>query len=269
VVMDFVAVPSTKPSDYGTKSCIDEANKTIYIDLPKHIVDSALIFKVILGIGARCEPASFSAMKLDSINYLTVIAESGKTSKYKIVRLKNYKYTDSQIFTATISNVINNIKSAPVSTSFMIGSSNGKWGSPYDAVIYIPSTADTTKLKISLSLNDLTSYKAGIYGPCNPDGPFGSSLDDKNLSVGLDDNDGPLYDSTRVYSSYQVPVTYDPISGTGLAFKPGILFRSISYSGTTLKYYRLRIVKSKDFDSTLTYYDPAIKIPIIKKKSKK
>jgi len=270
VVLDFVAVPSTRITDYGTKSCIDEANKTIYIDLPKHIIDSALVFKVILGIGARCEPASFSAMKLDSINYLTVIAESGKTSKYKIVRLKNYKYTDSQIYTATITNVMNNIKGSPVSTSFMIGSSNGKWNAPYDAVIYIPSTADSTKLNISLSLNDQTSYKASIYGPCGADGPLGTSLEEKIFNVSLDDNDGPLYDSTKVYSAYQVPVSYDPISGTGLTFKSGILFRSISYSGTTLKYYRLRIQKSKDLDSTHTYFDPsAIRPTIIRKKSKK
>ena len=256
VVLDFVAVPSTKPSDYGTKSCIDEANKIIYIDMPKHVIDTALVFKVILGIGAKCEPASFTTMRLDSINYLTVIAESGKTSKYKIIRLKKYVYTDSQIFTASIPNVIDNVTGSPVKTSFMIGSSTGKWSNPYDAVIYLPSTADSTKLRISLSLNDQTSYKANIYGPCNPNGPFGGSLDDKNLNVSLDDNDGPRYDSTFVYSSYKVPITYDPVSGTGLTFKDGILFRSISYSGTTLKYYRLRIVKSKDFDTKLTYYLP-------------
>ncbi len=269
VVLDFVAVPSTKVSDYGTKSCIDEANKTIYIDLPSHVIDSALVFKVILGIGAHCEPASFTAMNLKDTASLKVIAESGKTSTYKIVRLKKYVYTDSQIFTATISNVINNVKGAPVSASFFIGSNNGRWSTPYDAIIYIPTTADSTKLKISLSLNDQTSYKASIYGPCNPEGPLESSRDDKDLNKSLSDNDGPLYDSTLVYSSYQVPVSYDPITGNGDKFSPGILFRSISYSGTTFKYYRLRIVKSKSLDSTTTYYDPAIKIPIIRKKSRK
>ena len=54
VVLDFIAKPSTKVTDYGNKSCIDEANKTIYIDFPTHIVDTALTFQVILGIGAHC-----------------------------------------------------------------------------------------------------------------------------------------------------------------------------------------------------------------------
>ncbi len=259
VVLDFVAVPSTKASDYGTKSCIDETNKIIYIDMPKHVIDTAMVFKVILGIGAHCEPANFSAMNLDSINYLTVIAESGKTSKYKIVRLKKYMYTDSQIFTASIPNVIDTITGAPAKSSFMISSYNGTWSLPYDAVIYLPITADSTKLRISLSLNNATSYKASIYGPCNSEGPFGESLTIKNTQKAYDfTTDGPLYDSTLVYSSYKVPVTYNAESGLGVSFKDGIIFRSISYSGTTFKYYRLRLQKSNSsIVNKFKYIDPA------------
>jgi hypothetical protein len=269
VVLDFTAAPSTNKADYGNKSCIDETNKIIYIDMPPHVIDTAMVFKVILGIGARCEPSNFSTMNLDSINYLTVFAESGVSSKYKIVRLKKYKYTDCQIFTASIPNVISKITGSPVKTSFMIGSNTGVWGKPFDAVIYLPSTADSSKLKISLSLNNLTSYKAKIFGPCSPAGPVGSTLTDKNNNL-LFDTDGPLYDSTLVYSTYKVPVTYDSETGDGLTFTDGILFRSFSYSETTRKYYRLRIVKSKSFDSTLVYIDPSkmalMKNRIIKKK---
>jgi len=257
VVLDFVAVPSVKATDYGNKSCIDEANKIIYIDLPRHIIDTALVFKAIVGIGARCEPANFSAMKLDSVNYLTVIAESGKTSKYKIVRLKKYVYTDSQIFTASISNVIDKVTGAPVKTSFMIGSSIGTWSRPYDAVIYLPSNADSSKLRVSLSLNTTTSYKASIYGPCAADGPFGESMAIKDANKSYDPGaDGPLYDSTKIYSAYKVPVSYNQESGLGEAFKDGMLFRSVSYSGTTYKYYRLRLQKTTSMDDKLIYYDP-------------
>jgi len=254
VVLDFVAVPSTRTTDYGNKSCIDEANKIIYIDMPRHVIDTAMVFKVILGIGARCEPSNFSTMNLDSVNYLTVIAESGKTSKYKIIRLKKFMYTDSQIFTASISNVIDNVTGAPVRTSFMIGANNGTWSLPYDAIIYIPSTADSSKLNISLSLNNMTSYKASIFGPCSPEGPFGGSLAVKNAQKEYDlGADGPPYDSTLVYSTYKVPVSYNAETGLGVSFKDGILFRSISYSGTTFKYYRLRIQKSATMDDKLTY----------------
>lgn len=257
VVVDFVAVPSLNAADYGNKSCIDEANKIIYINMPPHVIDSAMTFKVVLGIGARCEPANFTTMDLDSINYLTVIAESGKTSKYKIVRLKKFVYTDSQIFTATIPNVIDKITGAPVKASFMIGSNNGTWSKPYDAVIYLPNTADSTKLRISLSLNNLTSYKSSIYVPCNADGPFGESLAVKDANKAYDPTtDGPAYDSTLIYSVYKVPVSYDADYGTGVSFKNGIIFRSISYSKTTYKYYRLRIQKSTAFDDKLLYIDP-------------
>lgn len=255
VVLDFVALPTTDATKYRKVSCIDEANKTIYIDFPSHITDTAVVFKVILGIGARCEPSNFSTLNLKDSTTLKVIAESGKTSTYKIVRLRNYKYTDCQIFTASIPNVIDKVTGSPVRTSFMIGSNTGVWSKPFDAVIYLPSTADSTKLKISLSLNNLTSYKAKIYGPCGPDGPPASSLEDKNLSTSFD-NDGPLYDSTFVYSTYKVPMTYDAITGLGATFTDGVLFRSFSYSETTRKYYRLRIIKSKLFDDKLIYYDP-------------
>lgn len=268
VVLDFVAVPSTKVTDYGTKSCIDEANKTIYIDLPTHIIDSALVFKVILGIGAHCEPASFSAMNLKDTASLKVIAESGKTSTYKIVRLKKYVYTDSQIFTATITNVVDKITGAPVQTSFMIGSNTGKWQLPYDAVVYLPSTADSTKLKISLSLNNATSYKSTIYGPCGSDGPFGGTLIDKNASTDLS-NDGPVYDSTFVYSTYNVPMSFDGETGLGISFKQGLLFRSVSYSKTVFKYYRLRVVRSTAFDSKYMYIDPTVKSAANLRKDKK
>ena len=255
VVLDFVALPNADPTKYRKVSCIDEANKTIYIDFPSHIVDTAVVFKVILGIGARCEPSNFSTLNLKDSTYLKVIAESGKTSTYKIVRLRNYKYTDCQIFTASIPNVIDKVTGSPVRTSFMIGSNTGVWSKPFDAVIYLPSTADSTKLKISLSLNNQTSYKAKIYGPCGPDGPPASSLDDKNLSTSFD-NDGPLYDSTFVYSTYKVPMTYDALTGLGVTFTDGVLFRSLSYSETTRKYYRLRIIKSKSFDDKLIYTEP-------------
>jgi hypothetical protein len=255
VVLDFVASPSTNPAHYGTRSCIDEANKIIYIDMPPHVADSAMTFKVILGIGATSEPSSFSTLRLDSVNYLTVIAESGVKAKYKIIRLKRYKYNDGQIFTASIPNVIDNITGAPVRTSFMIGSNNGRWGAPYDAVIYLPSNADSTKLKISLSLNTLTSYKAQIFGPASPNGPAGETLIDKNNALTFD-TDGPLYDSTLVYSVYKVPVAYDPETGLGTKFADGILFRTLSYSETTRKYYRLRFIKSADMDTRLTYIKP-------------
>ncbi len=270
VVVDFVAVPSLKATDYGNKSCIDEARKIIYIDMPRHVADTAMIFKVVLGIGAHCEPANFTALNLKDSATLKVIAESGKTSEYKIIRIKKYVYTDSQIFTASIPNVIDNLTGAPVKTSFMIGSNNGTWSKPYDAVIYLPSTADSTRLRISLSLNDLTSYKASIYGPCSPEGPFGESLAVKDANKAYDlTSDGPAYDSTLVYSTYKVPVSYDVDYGLGVSFKDGILFRSISYSGTTYKYYRLRILKSRDFDSKLTYYDPTATPSAIRRKERK
>jgi hypothetical protein len=255
VVLDFVALPSTNPAHYGTRSCIDEANKIIYIDMPPHVVDSAMTFKVILGIGASSEPTSFSTLKLDSINYLTVIAESGVKSRYTIVRLKRFKYTDGQIFTASIPNVIDNVTGAPVRTSFMIGSNTGRWGAPFDAVIYLPSNADSSQLKVSLSLNTLTSYKASIFGPCSPEGPAGESLIDKNNAITFD-TDGPLYDSTLIYSVYKVPIAYDPQTGLGTQFVDGMLFRTLSYSETTRKYYRLRFIKSANFDERLTYYKP-------------
>jgi len=269
VVIDFVAVPSTKVTDYGNKSCIDEAKKIIYIDMPTHIADSALIFKVVLGIGAHCEPASFTALNLKDSATLKVIAESGKTSEYKIIRLKKYVYTDSQIFTATIPNVVDKETGAPVKTSFMIGSNNGTWSKPYDASIYLPSTADSTKLLISLSLNTMTSYKASIYGPCSVDGPFGESLAVKDANKAYDISaDGPAYDSTLVYSAYQVPVSYDIETGLGVSFKTGIMFRSISYSGTTYKYYRLRILKSATLDEKLLYIDPTTKVAAISRKKR-
>lgn len=255
VVLDFVATPSVNKADYGNKSCIDETNKIIYIDMPSHIVDTAVVFKVILGIGARCEPTNFSTLNLKDSTFLTVYAESGKASRYKIIRLRKYKYTDCQIFTASIPNVIDKVTGSPVRTSFMIGSNTGVWSKPFDAVIYLPSTADSSKLKISLSLNNLTSYKAKIYGPCNADGPPAASLEDKNASTSFD-NDGLLYDSTLVYSAYKVPITYDPISGLGATYADGLLFRSISYSETARKYYRLRIVKSKSMDDKLIYIKP-------------
>lgn len=255
VVLDFVATPSANKADYGNKSCIDETNKIIYIDMPSHIVDTAVVFKVILGIGARCEPTNFSSLNLKDSTYLTVYAESGKASRYKIIRLRKYKYTDCQIFTASIPNVIDKVTGSPIRTSFMIGSNKGTWSLPYDAAIYLPSTADSSKLLISLSLNNQTSYKAKIYGPCNADGPPGSSLEEKNINPSFD-NDGPLYDSTLVYSTYKVPITYDPISGLGATYADGILFRSISYSETTRKYYRLRIIKSKSMDDKLIYVKP-------------
>lgn len=232
VVLDFVALPSTNPAHYGTRSCIDEANKIIYIDMPPHVADSAMTFKVILGIGARSEPSNFSTLKLDSVSQLTVIAESGATAKYKIIRLKRFKYNDGQIFTASIPNVIDNLTGAPVRTSFMIGANNGRWGAPFDAVIYLPSNADSTKLKISLSLNTLTSYKAQIFGPASPNGPAGETLIDKNNAITFD-TDGPLYDSTLVYSVYKVPIAYDSETGLGTQFADGILFRTLSYSETT------------------------------------
>lgn len=255
VVLDFVAKPTFTVTNYRKVSCIDEANKTIYIDMPPHVADSAMVFQVILGIGARCEPSNFSTLNLKDSTYLKVIAESGKSSTYKIVRLKNYKYTDCQIFTASIPNVIDKVTSSPVRTSFMIGSNTGVWGKPFDAVIYLPSTADSTRLRISLSLNNITSYKAKIYGPCSPDGPPASSLIDKNASLSFD-ADGPLYDSTLVYSVYKVPVTYDSETGLGVTFSDGIMFRSLSYSETSRKYYRLRIVKSTAFDDKLEYIEP-------------
>lgn len=255
VVLDFVASPTADATKYKKVSCIDEKNKIIYIDLPSHIIDTAVVFKVVLGIGARCEPTSFSTLNLKDSASLKVIAESGKTSTYKIIRLRNYKYTDCQIFTASIPNVIDKVTGAPVRTSFMIGSNTGVWGLPYDGVIYIPSTADSTKLKISLSLNNQTSYKAKIFGPCSPDGPPESSLDDKNKSLSFD-ADGPLYDSTFVYSVYKVPTAYDFQTGLGTKFADGILFRSFSYSETTRKYYRLRIQKSAAFDDKLIYNLP-------------
>lgn len=255
VVIDFVAAPSTNKADYGNKSCIDEANKIIYIDMPSHVIDTAVVFKVILGIGARCEPTSFSTLNLKDSTYLTVYAESGKASRYKVIRLRKYKYTDCQIYTASIQNVIDKITGSPVRTSFMIGSNTGVWTKPFDAVIYLPSNADSTKLKISLSLNNQTSYKAKIYGPCNADGPPGSSLEEKNINPSFD-NDGPLYDSTLVYSTYKIPITYDPISGLGATYTDGVLFRSLSYSETARKYYRLRIIKSKTMDDKLLYVKP-------------
>ena len=196
-------------------------------------------------------------MNLKDSATLKVIAESGKTSIYRIIRLKKYVYTDSQIFTATIPNVINTETGAPVKTSFMIGSNNGTWSKPYDASILLPTTADSTRLLVSLSLNTMTSYKASIYGPCQPIGPFGESLAAKDANKLYDVTvDGPAYDSTLVYSTYKVPVSYDIETGLGVSFKEGMVFRSISHSGTTFKYYRLRIIKTSTMDDKLIYIDP-------------